>query len=489
MRTIAIINQKGGCGKTTTAINLSACLAEQGKRVLLIDLDPQSHCAAGLAVPEKQIDQDISDALLAPTDRRLDAKRLVWRIAHNLDLLPSRTRLAAVEAPGGPLASEPEPERRLTSVLERLGVADSHDICVLDCSPSIGLLTYNALAAATETLIPVETSYFSLLGAQKQRRTIRSVSRRLGMRHPTRMLATIHDPTRPLARDLFDELARQFGPDLIPAPIRMDPRLPEAASFGRPITEYDDHSNGCADYRSLAVWLLEASSSNASGSDEDESRDEGPDVTVVQSDPPRIRTRPSNGTVSHAESIAATEDEVGSEFDADLIENGEITASVAAIAAQAATLSRAADVSRRAMGRRGTIENPRYRVRAVSGPLRLIEEIQDSAPMQAQRSSVERLFGARAAGQRIMFVQPIELGRRVHVAGTFNNWDPISHAMRHNDELGIHELALDVEPGIHEYRLVVDGRWIDDPHAAETHKNDFGGYNAIVRVTGPEKAR
>ena len=104
MRTIAIINQKGGCGKTTTAINLAGLLARAGRRTLLVDMDPQSHCAAGLGIPEHRLDMDIGDAMLAIGDRHIDAARLLWKAGRNLDLAPSRMRLAGLEAARGGLA-------------------------------------------------------------------------------------------------------------------------------------------------------------------------------------------------------------------------------------------------------------------------------------------------------------------------------------------------------------------------------------------------
>ncbi|MEL6740664.1 MAG: AAA family ATPase, partial [Planctomycetota bacterium] len=113
MRTIAIINQKGGCGKTTSAVNLAAVFASRGYRTLLVDMDPQSHCAAGLGVPEEQIERDIGDAMLTPATRALDATRLLWRIGRGFDLAPSRMRLAALEAARGGLADQPDKERRL----------------------------------------------------------------------------------------------------------------------------------------------------------------------------------------------------------------------------------------------------------------------------------------------------------------------------------------------------------------------------------------
>src|SRR6185295_1028065 len=140
VRIISIINQKGGCGKTTSAINLAGITARKGFRTLLVDLDPQSHCAAGLAIPEQRIDLDIGDAMLAAPEQQIDPSRLFWRASRNLDLAPSRMKLAGLESSRGGMADKPDKERRLANVLSRF--ARNYDICFIDCSPSIGLLTF-----------------------------------------------------------------------------------------------------------------------------------------------------------------------------------------------------------------------------------------------------------------------------------------------------------------------------------------------------------
>ena len=173
MRTFAIVNQKGGCGKTTTAINLSAVFAHRGLRTLLVDMDPQSHCAIGLGVPEGGIDLSIADALLKADSDDLDPSSLVWEVGGNLDLIPSTMRLSGLEAPGGGLHELPDRDRRLARLLSRF--EDRYDRCLIDCPPAIGLLTFNALRAAREALIPVETGFFAFRGADKQWRTIRKL--------------------------------------------------------------------------------------------------------------------------------------------------------------------------------------------------------------------------------------------------------------------------------------------------------------------------
>jgi chromosome partitioning protein len=160
MRIIAIINQKGGCGKTTTSINLAACLARLGHKTLLVDMDPQGHCGVGLAVPEEQIERTVFDSLIDPGDGKVARlNELVWQIASDFDLAPSNLKLAAFEQV---FAGRIGREDRLARALD--AVRGSYEWCVIDCPPSVGLLTFNALRACNEVIVPVETGYFSLHG-------------------------------------------------------------------------------------------------------------------------------------------------------------------------------------------------------------------------------------------------------------------------------------------------------------------------------------
>ncbi len=254
MRTVAVINQKGGCGKTTTAINLSAVAAGDGKRVLLIDLDPQSHCAVGLAVPEAQIERQIGDLLMRDLSRPPVLSEWVWQVRSGLDLLPSTMALAGLEAPGRGLTGLPDRDRRLEQLLATMG--DQYDWCVLDCPPSVGLLTFNALRAATNVIIPVETSFFALQGAEKQVQTIRTVRSRLGTDLKYALLPTMFDDRVRLSREILEQLNKRFEGHVTPRPIRYCTRLREAASFGQPIVEYDGEAESSNDYRALFRWIV-----------------------------------------------------------------------------------------------------------------------------------------------------------------------------------------------------------------------------------------
>src|SRR5437867_2553537 len=168
MRIIAIINQKGGCGKTTTSINLAACLARLGQKTLLADMDPQGHCGTGLAVPEEQIERTIYEALIEESDGKPSKlSEVVWQIASEFDLAPSNIRLAAFEQV---FAGRAGREDRLVKALEP--VKGTYEWTIIDCPPSVGLLTFNALKACDEVIVPVETGFFSLHGLTKMMETL-----------------------------------------------------------------------------------------------------------------------------------------------------------------------------------------------------------------------------------------------------------------------------------------------------------------------------
>ncbi len=472
MRTIAVINQKGGCGKTTTSVNLAAVFARRGFRTLLVDLDPQSHCAAGLGVPESQVERDVGDAMLAAPDQPLARVQYLWTVTKNLDLLPSRTRLAGLEAGQGALAGEEGKERRLGSVLDRLSrvgppagedeeAERAFDVCIIDCPPSIGLLTYNALVAARELLIPVETSFFSLQGADRQLKTMRSIARRLGVRHRARLLATIYDASVPIARDLLGELRSRFDGLLAPTIIRSDPALREAASVGRPVIDHAPESPGAEDYTSLCEWLIEHAKIERADLEVQGDEDGGaPSVEVV----------PHAGATMLSSPVGAP--------------GGEPVGVTSAVAS-GPTSARLAELTDRVRRMRGG-EAPAPAPAPVSAPTRSIAPLRlVDAPAEAPASideDVRRLLGAVPTSRGALFLQPLALGERIFIAGEFNGWSASAHEMRRNPERGVFELHVPLPPGPTQYRLVVDGRWMPDPYASKSVMNQFGQPNSVVRV-------
>ncbi len=220
---------------------------------MLVDMDPQSHCAAGLGVPESGIEHGVAELLLGDLERPLDAKAHLWEIGTNLHLLPSTVQLATLEAPAGPLASRLDRDRRLARMLSWW--REDFEWCIVDCPPTIGLLTFNALMASDLVLVPVETGYFSLKGAEKQIQTIGALVERRQRSIPFYLLPTLVDETKPLSRDILAALSTRFSEHLLPVVVRNHEVLREAASFGQPVTEYAPGSDAETDFQVLAQWL------------------------------------------------------------------------------------------------------------------------------------------------------------------------------------------------------------------------------------------
>ncbi|MFM9994974.1 MAG: AAA family ATPase [Phycisphaerales bacterium] len=526
MRTISIINQKGGCGKTTSAINLAGVFARRGLRTLLVDLDPQAHCAAGLAIPEQRIDQDIADVMLMDPGREFDPARLLWRVARNLDLAPSRMKLAGIEAARGGLAEKPDKERRLSGVLARL--APQYDLCLVDCSPAIGLLAYNALAAADEVLIPVETSFFALQGASKQVSTIRALAKRLGSDGSYWIIPTIHDESSALARDLLDELRRRFSPRVSPAVIRRDGALKEAASFGQPVIEYAPDAAGAADYSALADWMVKAMSLTGS----DGAPAPAPDAMPALAEPKPEHARPPAPRFEFpcppppgVSSFTAVAPECSTpESPTALLPPLAVTVvsavSTPVLAAAPtpppAPLTRAEDMARRArvMQLRRADERLRRIAHLERGPAvavaapplgaaPVVVEAPDSlrtpdappsttiepvaiaappSPDPPASAIVPPRLGVRTQPRRATFVQPLSIGRSAAIAGDFNAWSPAAHVLRPVESAGVFELTVPLPPGRYCYRLVIDGRWSADPFNEQGEPNPFGEPNSVFTV-------
>jgi len=252
MRTIAVVNQKGGCGKTTVSINLASTLAETGKKVLLVDMDPQSHCAVGLAVPEEQIEQSIYDVLISNSrNEPIRLTEILWQISDRLELAPASIDLSAFEQQ---MAGVDEREDCLKGVLDE--ISSEYDYTVIDCPPAVGLLTFNALRAATDVIVPVETGYFALHGLSKQLETLSILCERCKQQVNVSVLASMYDVRTKMAREILAELRTHFADKMLNTIVNFNTKIKEASSFGQPVNEYDAASKGQRDFRSLAEEVI-----------------------------------------------------------------------------------------------------------------------------------------------------------------------------------------------------------------------------------------
>lgn len=246
---LAVTNQKGGVGKTTTCINLAASLVATKRRVLLIDMDPQGHATLGSGVNKKQLESSVYDLLMGEAtlaDVRIRTE------PGGYDLLPANVDLAGAEVG---LINEPRRERRLAEALEP--VKAEYDFILIDCPPSLNLLTINALTAARGVLVPVQCEYYALEGLTSLLDTLKRVA---GSVNPglevTGILRTMYDPRNSLTQDVSNQLIQYFEKQVLGTVIPRNVRLAEAPSHGVPVLSYDPKSRGSLAYLALAGELL-----------------------------------------------------------------------------------------------------------------------------------------------------------------------------------------------------------------------------------------
>jgi len=246
---IALTNQKGGVGKTTTCINLAACVAMEGKRVLLIDIDPQGNSSSGLGVEKNKLDGSLYNVLVGSKNIIDVIKRTQ---IENLDILPANIDLAGAEVE---LVYMEQRERVLSRVLEP--VMHMYDFILIDCPPSLGLLTLNALVVAHSVLIPIQCEYFALEGLSQLMNTVKLLKKHLNQNLEVEgVVLTMYDSRSKLSQQVADEIKTFFGKKVYATVIPRNVRLSEAPSHGLPIILYDKSSSGAAAYKALADEFL-----------------------------------------------------------------------------------------------------------------------------------------------------------------------------------------------------------------------------------------
>src|SRR6202046_1535345 len=250
-KVVAMCNQKGGVGKTTSTINLGAALAEYGRRVLLVDMDPQGALSAGLGVPHYELEQTIHNLLVGPPVS-IDDVLLHTRVPH-MDLVPSNIDLSAAEIQ---LVNEVGREQTLARALHP--VLDRYDYVLIDCQPSLGLLTVNGLACADGVIIPTECEYFSLRGLALPPDACEKVRDRLNPKLDiSGILITRYDPRPVNSREVMARVLERFGDSVFDTVITRTVRFPETSVAGEPITTWAPRSGGAAAYRSLAREVID----------------------------------------------------------------------------------------------------------------------------------------------------------------------------------------------------------------------------------------
>ena len=251
-KVIAIANQKGGVGKTTTAVNLSSCLAYRGKKVLVIDIDPQGNTTSGLGIDKKTVNKSIYDVLI--NDENIE-NTFINTAVDNLSLCPSNIQLAGAEVE---LVSVMSRETRMKMSLQK--IRDRFDFVIMDCPPSLGLLTINSLTASDTVLVPIQCEYYALEGLSQLMNTVKLVQRHLNPSLDVEgVVLTMFDARTNLSLQVVDEVKKYFKNKVYRTIIPRNVRLSEAPSFGLPIILYDPKSKGAECYLELAEEVIEYS--------------------------------------------------------------------------------------------------------------------------------------------------------------------------------------------------------------------------------------
>lgn len=249
-RIIAIANQKGGVGKTTTAINLSACLAEKGQKVLAIDMDPQGNLSSGLGLDKDSIDKTIYDMIIGEND----IEEVIDRgTIENLDILPSNVDLSAVEIE---LIDVDNKEFVVKDAIQK--VKDNYDFIIIDCPPSLSLLTINAMTTADSVLVPIQCEYYALEGLSQLIHTVELVRERLNSNLEIEgVVFTMYDARTNLSLQVVENVKDNLQQNIYKTIIPRNIRLAEAPSYGTPINQYDPKSAGAESYMKLAEEVID----------------------------------------------------------------------------------------------------------------------------------------------------------------------------------------------------------------------------------------
>ncbi|MFZ0035628.1 MAG: AAA family ATPase [Sedimentisphaerales bacterium] len=420
MRTIAVVNQKGGCGKTTVSINLASALAELGRKTLLVDMDPQSHCAVGLAVPEEQIEQSIYDVLISTSrNEPVRLAEVLWQISDKLELAPASIDLSAFEQQ---MVGVAERECCLKNVLQE--IKDEYDYVIVDCPPAVSLLTFNALRAADDAIVPVETGYFALHGLSRQLETLNMLCKRCSQYVNVKVLASMYDIRTKMAREILAELRSHFADKMFKTIVNFNTKIKEASSLGQPICEYDPASKGQKDFHALAEEIIDPQAK--------QQRSE-----IVQS------------LANRLEAISVTADEL-------------LQSTKPAIKALPKTPP---PVAAQKAPQPPQTEKPAEKPKLADTDIKLSD-----------------YYGVSQINDAIVFVTLYPRAHSVQIAGDFNNWQPSKSPLQKVGNSGVWQTKIKLPAGKYRYRLVVDGHWQQDPYNETTESNPFGGFNSVVEV-------
>jgi chromosome partitioning protein len=367
---------------------------------------------------------------------------ILWQINDRLELAPASIDLSAFEQQMSGVADR---ECCLKSVLE--DVQEDYEYVVIDCPPAVSLSTFNALRAATDVVVPVETGYFALHGLSKQLETLSILCERCQQQVSVRVLASMYDIRTKMAREILAELRSHFADRMFKTVVNFNTKIKEAASFGQPISEYDSASKGQQDFRALAQ-----------------------EVIGVEEGAQTKSKRLVDSLADQLESIGASANEL-------------LRATMAEVPAAAVEMT-----------------EPEI----VAEPLTPIEEpgpAEEAAPSESVGATLEtsvetyaetaeaidtrlsEYYGVNQIHDAVVFVTLYPRASSVQIAGDFNNWQPTANPMQRVGDSGVWQAKLKLPHGTYHYRLVVDGQWQQDPYNERMDLNPYGEYNSVVEIS------
>ncbi len=371
MRIISIANQKGGCGKTTTSINLAASLAANSKRVLLVDLDPQAHATLGLSIKSNL---SIYNVLSKLTPEKAKLKDIIQNVDWNFDIAPSSIILSTLEQE---LAGEIGRESRLWEVMNTITAQNSYDYVLIDCPPNLGILTINAIRASNEVIIPVEASRFSLQGVSLLTEIIKLVKDRLNHEVSYKVLVANFDSRLRHSFKMLEQIKSSFNGKLFANIIHVNAKLQEAQNEGSHILSYDKYSRGAKDYFSLSREIISQ-------------------------------------------------------------------------------------------------ENPAQQPQETQQP-------QKMAVMQKKMQETLKQELPKLTQVGCSFSLAAPEAREVFVTGDFNGW-ALDEKSRMEQDKGTWKKNINLTSGVHRYRFVVDGKWIEDPNNPHKEINPYGEMDSLIEL-------